>query len=68
MEDTPRINQERLVDEELLVVLEAVALLGNSQKKPEPPTSLIPLVAGGMREVKPSQSIGHRRPQNPTGG
>jgi Nif-specific regulatory protein len=31
MEDTPRISQERLVDEELLVVREAVALLGKSQ-------------------------------------
>jgi Nif-specific regulatory protein len=31
MEDMPRITQERLVDEELLVVREAVALLGKSQ-------------------------------------
>ncbi len=31
MEDTPRFTPERLVDEELLVVREAVALLGKSQ-------------------------------------
>jgi Nif-specific regulatory protein len=31
MEEAPRIPQERLVDEELLVVREAVALLGKSQ-------------------------------------